>query len=164
LMLRRSLPLAFALLLASPHPAPAIDCTGTSTGLVPLTDLGAGLYQGYAGGLYSGGANVRPAAHEAAGVGIANAIVPLDTLGQPSATGRVVLISIGMSNCTQEFSTFVPKANSDPMKRANVLVIDCAQGGQTPSLIRDPAAPYWDMVAARLRARGATPAQVQVVW
>src|SRR5262245_34674115 len=156
--------LALVGLLAAWVPARAIDCTGTSTGRVPLIDLGSGTYQGYPGGLYPGGANVRPAAHEAAGLAIASAIGPLDTLGNPDPAGRVVLISIGMSNCTQEFSAFVPKVNADPTKNANVRVIDCAQGGQAANLIRDPNAAYWDTVAARLRARGSSPLQAQAVW
>ena len=81
----RALPLCLAL-LAAPA-ARASNCAGTSTGMIPVTDLGAGLYKGVQGGLYPGGSNVRPAAHEAAGVAIANAIVPLDTLGQPDAVG-----------------------------------------------------------------------------
>jgi len=149
----------------APSIASAIDCSGTSTGHVPLTDLGAGLYQGFAGGLYPGGANHRPASHDSAGVAIANAIVPLDTLGQPDpVNGRVVLVSIGMSNCTQEFSAFVPKAMSDPQRNPRLLVIDCAQGGQTASIVKDPSANFWTVVAQRLRARGSAPAQVQAVW
>jgi hypothetical protein len=142
----------------------AANCAGTATGKVPLTDLGAGMYFGYPGGLYPGGVNTRPAAHEAAGVAIANALAPLDTFGVADASGSVVVISIGMSNATQEFSTFVPLATADPLKRANVRVIDCALGGQTAAAIRNPAAAYWDTVRTRLRGRGSSPAQVQVAW
>ena len=156
------------LLLALPLAASAVhaaNCAGTSTGLTPVNDLGAGYYKGVQGGLYPGGANVRPAAHEAAGVAIANAIVALDTLGQPDAiNGRVVFVSIGMSNCTQEFSAFVPKSNADPVRKSNVRTIDCAMGGQTAQILAQPTSPYWDTVATRLRGRGSTPKQVQVVW
>jgi hypothetical protein len=146
-------------------PSPAADCTRTSVGLVPLTDLGAGLYQGLAGGLYPGGVNSRPAAHEAAGLAIANAIVPLDTLGQPDpVNGRVVLISIGMSNATQEFRRFVLKSDTDPLRLPTTRVIDCALGGQAANVIDDPAVPYWDSVATRLRGRGSSPLQAQVAW
>src|SRR5262245_60006233 len=107
-MLRRALSAgAVALLAASPgwtQARLASDCTRTSTGLIPLIDLGTGTYQGAIGGLYPSGANVRPAAHTAAGLEIANSITPLDTLGLPDSTnGRIVFISIGMSNTTQEF-------------------------------------------------------------
>jgi hypothetical protein len=163
----RSATLAFATLFALVAPASvahAANCAGTSTGMIPLTELGAGLYHGFPGGLYGVGSNVRPAAHEAAGVAIANSIVPLDTLGQPDPNGRIVFISIGMSNCTQEFSTFVPLANSDPLKHPRVRVIDCALGGQATQDIRQPNAPYWGFVAGRLRTMSSSPLQAQAVW
>ncbi len=142
----------------------AANCDRDSTGLIPLIDLGAGTYQGFTGGLYGGGSNQRPAAHDAAGQAIANALAPLDTLGNPDPNGATVLISIGMSNATQEFSAFVPRANADPFRNPRVRVIDCARGGQATQLIRHPGAAYWDTVATRLRGRGSSPAQVQVVW
>ena len=142
----------------------AADCSRTSVSLVPLNDLGAGLYQGLPGGLYPGG-NSRPAAHEAAGLAIAQAIVPLDTLGQPDpVNGRVVLISIGMSNATQEFRRFVQKSDTDPLRLPTTRVIDCALGGQSADRIDDPSVPYWDSVATRLRGRGSSPLQAQVAW
>jgi len=153
--------LLFALVASA---ARASNCAGTSTGLVPLNDLGIGFYQGMQGGLYPGGTNVRPAAHNAAGVAIANAIGPLDTLGNADPGGRVVFVSIGFSNCTQEFSAFIPKSNADPVRQANVRTIDCAVGGQTAQILAQPTAPYWDSVATRLRGHGSSPRQVQVVW
>ena len=167
-MLPRSLPLVAlvaGLLTVAVGTTRAANCAGTSTGLIPVTDLGAGFYQGVQGGLYPGGANVRPAAHEAAGVAIANTIGPLDTLGQTDATnGRVVFVSIGMSNCTQEFSAFVLKSNADPVRKSNVRTIDCAMGGQTAQILAQPMSAYWDTVKTRLRGHGSSPAQVQVVW
>lgn len=166
-MIRRVLPLllaAFALAAAAPA-GRAASCDSTSKGFVALTDLGPGTYQGVQGGLYPGGVNGRPAAHEAAGVAIASAIVPLDTLGQPDAVnGRIVFVSIGMSNATQEFSAFVPKSNADPLRRPQVRAIDCAVGGQSADVIANPAAAYWDSVATRLRGRGSSPLQAQVAW
>jgi len=41
-----------------------VDFTRTSVGLIPLTDLGAGTYQGFQGGLYPGGTNEPPAAYQ----------------------------------------------------------------------------------------------------
>src|SRR6266545_450124 len=125
------------------------NCAVTSTGLVPVNDLGTGYYKGAQGGLYPGGSNVRPAGHDAAGLAIANSIAPLDTFGEPSATGRVVLISIGMSNTA---------------RNPQLLVIDCAEGGQSADRILDPAAAYWSFVSGRLRQSGSAPAQVQAVW
>jgi hypothetical protein len=129
-----------------------------------LTDLASGTYLGFEGGLYAGGTNARPADHLTAGLQVASQIVPLDTLGQPSASGRVVLISIGMSNCTQEFGAFVPKSVADPERRPEVRPIDCAEGGQAAQDIKSPTAAYWDTVYTRLRAQKSSPLQAQVVW
>lgn len=156
---------AAALLHALAGPAGAANCAGTSTGLVALTDLGAGTYRGFPGGLYPGGANGRPASHDQAGVALAQAIVPLDTLGAPGQAGsRIVLISIGMSNATQEFQAFVPRAMSAPDRNPRLVVIDCAVGGQSADRIRTASAAYWDSVATRLRGHGSSPAQAQVAW
>ena len=71
--------------------AAAPNCEGDSTGFLPLIDLGAGLYQGAEGGLYTGGFNTRPVLHDAAGRTIANAISPVDTFGSPDPSGKIVL-------------------------------------------------------------------------
>src|SRR5260221_218801 len=83
------------------------DCTLTNTDRTPLNDLGPGLYEGFAGGLYPNGTNTRPPAHEAAGLDIAlNQIQPLDANGSNDVSnGKVVMISIGMSNTTDEFGS-----------------------------------------------------------
>ena len=155
---------AIALHASTPKCAIASDCTRDSTGLVPLMDLGPGSYLGAQGGLYPLGSNQRPPAHTAAGISIANAITPLDTLGSPDPNGRIVLISIGMSNTTQEFQAFIPKANAASRRNPRVLIVDCAVGGQAANVIRNPNAAYWDSVSARLSRAGSSNAQVQVVW
>jgi hypothetical protein len=144
--------------------SPAINCDRDSTGLIPLNDLGPALYLGAPGGLYQTGSNQRPIGHTATGLSIANSIGPLDTLGFPDSDGRVVLISVGMSNTTQEFQIFIPKANADPARNPQLLIVDCAVGGQAANVIRNPNAAYWDSVSARLRRAGSSPAQVQAAW
>ena len=148
-----------------PQPyAPCSGCTCTSIGYTPLTDLGTGTYQGFEGGLYCEGSNARPSAHEAAGVALAQAVGPLDAGGSPSPAGRYVFVSIGMSNTTQEFSTFVPMANAEPGKDPRLVVVDCAQGGQAADAWADPANAVWPTLDARLAAAGVTPAQVVTAW
>lgn len=147
-----------------PRPAVAANCAGISTGLVPLTELGSGQYKGSPGGLYPGGSNTPPAAHLAAAAQRAAAIAPLNTAGEPAVDGRVTLLSIGMSNATQEFSRFVQLANADPQKSGRVLLVDGAQGGQTASVIRNPSANFWTVVDQRLAQAGSSAAQVQVIW
>ena len=153
--------LPFALLLTA---LPAQNCNGTSTGRKALTDLGPGLYQGHVGGLYPDGANLPPANHMLAALQRVNRIVPRDALGAPSPAGRIVLLSIGMSNATQEYSAFVQLANADPRKQPSVLLVDGAQGGQTAAIIVNPNANFWTVVTQRLTALNATPAQVAAVW
>src|SRR5205823_6171322 len=104
--------------------------------LVPLTTLGKEQYQGFGGGLYPDGMNERPAAHEAAGQALAGRVQPLDPEGKPSPEGKIVLLSVGMSNTTQEFSAFVRLANANPRKNPRLALVDGAQGGMTASAIR----------------------------
>src|SRR5262245_48499132 len=112
-----TLVLVAALTIGAPaSPALASDCTRTHTGRVPLNDLGTGTYLGAQGGLYPGGVNSRPSTHDSAGVFLAaNRVKPRNAAGAIDETnGRIVLISIGMSNTTQEFSEFIRVAGGDP--------------------------------------------------
>jgi hypothetical protein len=154
----------FLLLVGSPAPLPAQNCPRTSIGSTPLPDLGNGTYRGFTGGLYPNGQNVPPPAHAAAGAAAAAAVRPLDQSGQPSPTGRIVLLSIGMSNTTQEYSSFQALSNQDPNRNSAVTVVDGAQGGQTAPIVADPNSNFWVVVNQRLTAAGVTPQQVQVAW
>lgn len=144
--------------------AHAQNCSRTSIGATPLNDLGAGKYKGFEGGLYPGGKNTPPAAHAAGGMRQVAAIQRLDAAGKPSPTGKIVVISIGMSNTTQEFSVFVSLSNADPRRKPGVVVVDTAQGGQDARRIADPKAPYWQSVVQKLGRAGVTAQQVQVAW
>ena len=139
-------------------------CACTAKGLVPLTDLGTGTYFGVEGGLYCGGLNQRPAAHEASGVALATAIGPLDANGSASAAGKYVFVSIGMSNTTQEFSAFLPLANAEPGKDPRLVIVDGAQGGQAVDAWSDGANFVWTTLDARLASAGVTGAQVAIAW
>jgi hypothetical protein len=143
-------------LCLSGSPAGASNCAVTTVGRTPLNDLGPGTYQGMQGGLYPGGANERPPAHDNAGQAIAAAVTPIN--------GRIVLISIGMSNTTQEFSRFVPLAMNYPGRNPALRVVDCAQGGQTAPIVANPNSPYWNTVRQRLQQAGVDSTQVRAVW
>src|SRR5882672_3085447 len=101
--LRRSFLVALAVAAAGACRDAASPAGPVAPARVPLSDLGAGTYKGFTGGLYPAGTNSVPAAHAAAGLARAQGIAPLDTAGTPNAGGRIVLLSIGMSNTTQEF-------------------------------------------------------------
>ncbi|MCL1909806.1 MAG: DUF3106 domain-containing protein [Kiritimatiellaeota bacterium] len=140
-------------------PAPAHPLTA-------LTDFGATTFQGKKGGLYPDGSNERPAAHNTEGLRIANAIKPLDANGKPDdANGRIVWLSIGMSNTAQATQAFFAQVRNLPELNPKLELVDGAFGGQAINQINRPDAPYWNNVAAqRLKPRGLTPGQVQIVW
>ncbi|MEO6593942.1 MAG: hypothetical protein ABIP94_04230 [Planctomycetota bacterium] len=142
----------------------AQNCANTSIGAVPLSDLGIGTYQGFAGGLYGNGQNVPPLAHLARGQAAMSLVVPRNAAGAPASGGKIVLLSIGMSNTTQEYSTWIATANADPNRNPAVTVVDGAQGGQDAVTIANPSANFWTVVDQRLATAGVTAAQVQVVW
>lgn len=150
--------------------APPTDPPRTSTGLIPLSDLGADQkYKGEDGGLYGNGSNVPPPAHLSAALAAAARIQPLDGEGKPSPDGKIVLLTHGMSNTTQESQAFIALAKSDSRKNPNLLIVDGAQGGidsrkwVAATAGKDGVSP-WDRLQQRIKAAGATPAQVQVVW
>ena len=145
--------------------APGQDCTKTSVGLKPLTELGTGSHKGYQGGLYPNGSNQRPFAHDSAGLHISRQIRPLDGNGTPDPVrGKMVLLSIGMSNTTQEFSRFKSIADADRDKNTQVAIVDGAQGGQTAAIISNPGATFWTTIDQRLTNAGVTRQQVQIAW
>lgn len=146
-------------------------------GRVPLIDLAGGTYLGFPGGLYPGGSNSIPGPHAAVGVARGNAVQPLDVNGTPSREGRYVLLSIGMSNTTQEFCsspsdatcapwTFMGRAAADPAVNHTALaIVNGAAGGRSAAFWDSPTDPDYDRVRdTHLRPRGLSEKQVQVVW
>lgn len=146
------------------------DCSLTSTGNIPLPDLGAGTYQGFEGGLYPSGSDTRPIQHETAGLAEANQVKPLDASGNvDNSHGIIGLISIGMSNATEEFASggansFMPQADADPSKDPQLTIVDGAQGGKDAAAWADPNNDAWTTLAQRLSVAGVSAAQVEVVW
>lgn len=144
---------------------------------IPLNDLGSGQYLGFTGGLFENGSNVPPADHAAAGASMASLVQPLDRAGSPSPSGKIVLLSIGMSNTTQEFCSgeslgpcdswsFVGQASADPaVNHSTLLLVNGAAGGQAADAWDEPAEKNYDRIRTQNLVRaGATEAQVQVAW
>jgi PKD repeat protein len=154
------------------------DCTVTNLGMTPLNELGFVAYSNFVGGLYPNGANTRPPAHEAAGIQIAaSQIVPRDAAGNVNSnTGKIVLLSLGMSNTTHEWASgdnvthnvtnaFQYRADQDPSKNPQLVIVDGAIGGQDAIQWTNPLGGNWGMVLTqRLAAAGVTTNQVQVMW
>jgi len=130
----------------------------------PLTDLGSAQYLGFAGGLYPNGKNSRPSAHEEAGVALGATVQPVDRDGKPSTSGKIVMVSIGMSNASWEFSQFIRLADADARKNPSLLMIDAARNGAAATEIAVPFGDYWTHVDHQLQRCEISTAQVQVVW
>jgi len=122
------------------------------------------MYQGEQGGLYPGGQNTPPPAHLQAGLALAKSVAPLDTDGHPSPSGRIVLLTIGMSNTTMESQAFLKLAAADPGVNPKLTLVDGAQGGQSAHITADPQASFWAVVEERLAAAHVTARQVEAVW
>jgi hypothetical protein len=134
----------------------AAECSQTSTGLVPLTDLGKRRYKGQRGGLYPNGLNHPGRPYLRQGLATAKRVRPVN--------GRVVLLSIGMSNTTQEFQSFMRLATGDSEISPAVKLVDGAMGGWDARRVSRPAGGYWTALDRRLRGQGISPVEVQVVW
>jgi hypothetical protein len=150
------------LLQARQQPPPAKP----PTGLKPLCDMSAeNRYKGQDGGLYGDGKNEPPEKHLQAAIEQARLIRPVNAEGKPSEDGKIVLISVGMSNTTMEFSRFIPRANADAEKSPKVVIVDGAQGGQTANVWANPGdRDPWKVLDERLRQADVTARQVQVAW
>jgi hypothetical protein len=122
------------------------ECSQTSTGLVPLTDLGKRKYRGHPGGLYPGGANQPSRPYLRQGLAAAKRVRPIN--------GRIVLLSIGMSNASNEFRSFIKLASIDPGLNPAVKLVDGAMGNWDARRVARPGAGYWAALDRRLVAEG----------
>ena len=131
------------------------DCSLTRTGLIPLTDMGKRKYRGYRGGLYPSGLNRPPQTYLRKGIEAAKRVRPIE--------GKIVLLSIGMSNASDEFAAFKRSADRDPQKNSSLVVVDGAQDGFDSRRARSQPV-FWENIDQRLAEAEVTPDQVQAVW
>jgi hypothetical protein len=144
---------------------------------IPINDLGGARYLGFTGGLYENGSNVMPGDHRAAGLAAASKVRPLDANGNPSPNGKIVLLSIGMSNTTQEFCaannpapctawSFTGQATDDAaVNHTTLAIINGARGGQSAATWDLPSKTNYDLVRTTdLQPAGLTEKQVQAAW
>ncbi len=140
-----------------------------SSKFVPLNELGDKEYKdGYQGGFYPDGKNERPKAHEAAGLRLAKEVQPRDAEGKINPQGKIVLLSVGMSNTSQASQGFQKVLAGAAGINPQLVFVNGAVGGQTASRIQNPDSPegakYWAIVDKRLEDAKLTRAQVQVIW
>jgi hypothetical protein len=141
----------------------------------PLTDFKPGqLYLGnFAGTLYEN-SNSVPADHAADGVNFAGQVQPLDSKGHPSPTGKIVVISIGMSNWTIEWcslnrsactpdSFLVQAAQNSQVNHTNLVLVNCAKGGQSADRWVDNSFGNYTQCMQAVTKAGVTDLQVQVI-
>jgi hypothetical protein len=143
------------------------NITGTSTPLTPLDQLGRGTYLGFPGGLYLNGSDTMPANHLTAGIQIANTIQPLDANGNPSSSGKYVLLSLGESNPTFEFGDFLSYAANDPTLHPNLVIVQGAQPQETASaLLSNSSTPGFmnNVLNYALPYAGVNAKQVVAIW
>lgn len=148
-------------------------CTGPFESVSPaLTDLGSSFYvrmdgqaTTFQGGLYPDGSNQPPAEHFAAGLEAAAQIQPRDADGNfDPQSGKIVMISLGMSNTASEFGRFMEFAHEDSEINPKLVFVNGGLGGQTADRWVDPEAQAWIELDARLAHNRVSPEQVQVAW
>ena len=139
--------------------------SGTSTPIVPVTDLGTGTYLGAEGGLYLNGSNVMPASHDSDGVGFAQSIQPLDANGNPDPNGKIALMSMGMSVTFDTFQKFMQNGAADTSINKNLVFVPAAQprlGAVDWANIDGPA--WVDTFNYFIPQAGVTPQQIVAAW
>jgi len=147
---------------------------GGSATKIPLMDMTASeTYQGFAGGLYENSSDTVPADHGSAGKSIAATVQPLDSTGKPNANGKIVFLSIGMSNAYDEFGFFMNDAAASASVNHKTLVIaeGALPGATAPCWLAatgpgacDGDNQYDRVLQDVLTPLGVTQEQVQVVW
>ncbi|MBI1802637.1 MAG: hypothetical protein HYR71_13510, partial [Chloroflexi bacterium] len=141
------------------------NCSGTSINATPLIDLGVNLYQGYPGGLYPNGANQPPSAYLQVGLAAAQAITPLNLSGQADpVNGRIVYLSIGMSNANYEFQEFITETLALPEVNPKLTLVNGALLTWDADAIASPTSLYWSKVDTIVSKAGVSNNQVQAVW
>ena len=140
-----------------------------SSKLVPIDELGDKEYKaGFKGGFYPDGKNVRPKDDEGAGFALAKSIQPLNAAGKPDAQGKIVMLSVGMSNTSQASQGIAKVLASAEGVNPRFQFINGAQGGMTAFRIQNPdnadGTKYWTTVDQMLKKANSSREHVQVIW
>ncbi len=135
-------------------------------GVAPLNEM-EGRYKGEDGGLYGKGRNEPAEIQKKLARKAAGNIRLLDAEGNPSVNGKIAVLTIGMSNTSQESEAFIRLEKNDSEKSDSVVLVNGAQGGITADkwIPGSPLeAKVWSNVEGRLKAAGVSFNQVQAVW
>ncbi len=152
----------------------------------PLIDLSPSkLYLNRFAGLLYASSNTPTGLQDAIARNGAAAIVPLNANGQPSRSGAIGVVAIGMSNWTGEicvgsntkvspargcapdtFMDQIQKAQAAGTINPALIIVDCAQAGQDANAWANPGSSAWaTCLNRRLVSAGITAQQVEaVLW
>ena len=133
----------------------------------PLNDLGPAPYCcGYVGGLWDEGSNLIPADHLAAGMKQAALIRPLDENGQPSPSGKIVLLTVGFDETKRIADAFAAMAANDRrVNRDSLVLANAARSGIDVTAWQLTTQPIWSWIDSYvLLPAGVTAQQVQAAW
>jgi hypothetical protein len=140
------------------------DCSNDSLGLTPLIDMGDTTYMGFEGGLYPGASNTIPADHQALGMSLLDYVGPLDADGQPSETGNIGFMGVGVSTTGLDWDAFVSLAAGESGINPQVVFVNGGVSGNPISQWIQPTDFPWGYMADQVTATGLSPAQIQVAW
>jgi hypothetical protein len=140
------------------------DCSNDSLGLTPLIDMGDTTYMGFEGGLYPGASNTIPADHQALGLSLLNYVGPLDADGQPSESGSIGFMGVGVSTTGLDWDAFAALVASEPDINPQVVLVNGGVSGNPISRWIQPTDFPWGFMAEQVTATGLTAAQIQVAW
>ncbi|HET8963434.1 MAG TPA: hypothetical protein VFM99_06030, partial [Chitinophagales bacterium] len=140
------------------------NCENDSTGLIPITDLEGGFYEGFQGGLYFG-SNHKPIQQVNNINEAISKISPLNASGITDLeNGRVVLLSIGASNPKTEFESFQKIIDKYHLINPYLTTVNGCDGGNGIQQINHQENDYWSYVSNQLSSSGVNNLQVQVIW
>jgi hypothetical protein len=92
-------------------------------------------------------------------------IVPRNAQGAPDPAGRIVFMSLGMSNAVIHWTAFQQLVAGDPLRNPKLKLFQGAQGGVPVEEMDEPTDLYWTTTLPQKMAQaGITPQEVQVVW
>lgn len=133
---------------------------------IPINDLGTGIFKGYVGGLYPGGANTPSGTYATDLLNISNTIVPLDSFGVPKTNGKITFISLGGSTGGKNMKQLKAKTTGNPLTNPKLQVLNCNNGSGQGSLnsIINPDDAYWAHVTQILKGSKSSYRQVQVIY
>ncbi len=153
-----------------------VTSPGGNATKIPLMDMTPSQnYLNFQGGLYENSTDTVPADHNTAGLAAAAAIQPLETNGNPSASGKVVFVAVGRSTAVDEFTVFVNQAAANSgVNHATLVIVNGALSGAMPCVWTVAGGPpscnptlgnQYDRVRDTVLAPlGLTEKQVQAAW